>query len=38
LGTSAELWLNLQNDYDMQVARTKLGKVLDRIAPVTAAA
>ncbi|MBM3600345.1 MAG: HigA family addiction module antidote protein [Alphaproteobacteria bacterium] len=34
LGTTTELWLNLQNDYDVQVARRDLGKILDRIEPV----
>lgn len=34
LGTTAELWLNLQNDYDVQIARRDLGKVLDRIETV----
>ena len=31
LGTTAQLWLNLQNDYDVQIAKRHLGKVLDRI-------
>ncbi|HEY3778173.1 MAG TPA: HigA family addiction module antitoxin [Rhizomicrobium sp.] len=31
LGTTAQLWLNLQNDYDIQIARRELGKSLDRI-------
>jgi addiction module HigA family antidote len=31
LGTTAQLWLNLQNDYDVQIATRDLGKVLDRI-------
>jgi antitoxin HigA-1 len=31
LGTSAQLWLNLQSDYDIQVAKRDLGKILDRI-------
>jgi addiction module HigA family antidote len=31
LGTTPHLWLNLQNDYDVQMARRSLGKVLDRI-------
>ncbi len=31
LGTTAQLWLNLQNDYDIQIARRDLGKVLERI-------
>jgi antitoxin HigA-1 len=34
LGTSAQLWLNLQNDFDLQIARDGLGKVLDRIETV----
>jgi addiction module HigA family antidote len=31
LGTTAQLWLNLQNDYDIQ---RDLGKILDRIETV----
>ena len=31
LGTTAQLWLNLQNDYDIQIARRDLGKILERI-------
>jgi len=31
LGTTAQLGLNLQNDYDVQIAKRHLGKVLDRI-------
>ena len=34
LGTSAQLWLNLQNDFDMRTARNRIGKELDRISPV----
>jgi len=34
LGTTAQLWLNLQNDYDIQVAKRELGKVLERIETV----
>src|SRR5579863_1973489 len=34
LGTSAQLWLNLQTDYDVQVAKRDLGKILDRIETV----
>jgi plasmid maintenance system antidote protein VapI len=30
-GQTAQLWLNLQNDYDVQIAKRDLGKVLDRI-------
>src|SRR5437879_8512978 len=31
LGTTAQLWLNLRNDYDVQIAKRDIGKVLDRI-------
>jgi addiction module HigA family antidote len=34
LGTTAELWLNLQTDYDVQVAKRDLGKLLDDIETV----
>jgi antitoxin HigA-1 len=34
LGTTAQLWLNLQNDYDIQIAKHDLGKLLDRIETV----
>src|SRR5438046_214120 len=34
LGTTAQLWLNLQNDHDVQIAKRNLGKVLDRIEAV----
>jgi addiction module HigA family antidote len=34
LGTSAQLWLNLRNDFDMRTARSRIGKELDRISPV----
>ena len=27
LGTTAQLWLNLQNDYDVQIAKRDLGKI-----------
>ena len=33
-GTSPDLWLNLQNDFDVQVAKRQIGKDLDKIAPV----
>jgi addiction module HigA family antidote len=36
-GTSTELWLNLQNDYDIQVANKQLKTVLNRIQPRQAA-
>jgi antitoxin HigA-1 len=38
LGTSPQLWLNLQNDYDLQMARREIGKSLEKIEPVTAPA
>src|SRR3974390_3793187 len=31
LGTTAQLWLNLQTDYDVQLAKRGLGKILARI-------
>jgi addiction module HigA family antidote len=34
LGTTTQLWLNLKNDYDIQIARRDLGKALDRIESV----
>ena len=34
LGTMAQLWLNLQTYYDVQVVKRNLGKVLDRIETV----
>jgi addiction module HigA family antidote len=34
LGTSAELWLNLQTDFDLQVARTQLKNGLKSVAVV----
>ena len=34
LGTTAELWLNLQTDYDVQIAKRDLGRSLDRIETV----
>jgi antitoxin HigA-1 len=34
LGTTAQLWLNLQTDYDVQIAKRDLGKILDRIETV----
>ena len=33
-GTTAALWLNLQNDFDIRTARREIGKELDKIAPV----
>jgi addiction module HigA family antidote len=34
LGTAAQLWLNLQSAYDIQIAKRGLGKILDRIVTV----
>ncbi|MGJ5205878.1 HigA family addiction module antitoxin [Bradyrhizobium sp. HKCCYLR20261] len=34
LDTTPELWLNLQTDYDVQIAKRSLGKTLDRIETV----
>jgi addiction module HigA family antidote len=30
-GTTAQMWLNLQNSYDMRVAQQEIGKELARI-------
>jgi antitoxin HigA-1 len=35
LGTSAQLWLNLQNEFDMRTAKSQIGKALDNITPIT---
>jgi addiction module HigA family antidote len=32
-GNGAEFWLNLQKAYDLELARQKIGKELDRIKP-----
>lgn len=37
LGTSAQLWLNLQNRFDIETAERAIGKQLERISPVRAA-
>ena len=34
LGTSAQLWLNLQNEFDMRRAKSRIGKELEKIRPV----
>jgi addiction module HigA family antidote len=34
LNTTPMLWLNLQNDYDFEVAKRTLGKKLDAVIPV----
>ena len=36
LNTSALLWLNLQNAYDMQTVERELGKQLEKIKPLIA--
>jgi addiction module HigA family antidote len=36
LGTSAQLWMNLQNRYDVEIARREIGKQLDKIEPIIA--
>ena len=38
LGTSAQFWLNLQNDYDLRIARANLAGELDRVTRVKTAA
>ena len=35
LGTSAQLWLNLQNEFDMRTAKSRIGRELEKISPVT---
>jgi addiction module HigA family antidote len=35
LGTSAQLWMNLQNEFDMRSAKIRIGKELEKISPVT---
>jgi len=34
LGTTPQLWLNLQTDYDLQIAQRALGNKLAKIEPV----
>ena len=34
-GTSPEFWLNLQIDYDIQIAKRQIGKELSRIGPIS---
>ncbi len=36
LNTSAQLWLNLQNAYDIRTAELGIGRELERIKPVVA--
>ena len=33
-GTSPELWLNLQTDYDVQIAKRQIGHDLAKIEPI----
>lgn len=35
LGTTAQLWLNLQNRYDVETAQRAIGKQIDKIKRVT---
>jgi len=37
LGTSPQLWLNLQNEFDLRTARHEAGQELDKIKQVRAA-
>lgn len=38
LGTSDQLWLTLQNEFDMRAATIRIGKDLEKISPVAAGA
>ena len=38
LGTTPQIWLNLQTDYDIQTARAALGRELEAIELINAAA
>lgn len=38
LKTTPQLWLNLQNDYDVQIAQRDIAKELAKIAPLAKAA
>lgn len=35
LGTSVQLWLNLQNEFDVRTAQRRIGKELDSIVPIS---
>lgn len=37
-GTTTAVWLNLQNDYDVQMARQEIGEDLEKIEPIAAQA
>jgi addiction module HigA family antidote len=34
LGTSVQVWMNLQNQYDLAIAERKLGDELEKIKPI----
>jgi plasmid maintenance system antidote protein VapI len=34
LGTTPEVWLNLQRDYDVEIAKLGIGKGLAKIKPI----
>jgi addiction module HigA family antidote len=36
LDTSAQLWMNLQKRYDVEIAKRQIGKKLDKIEPIIA--
>ena len=36
-GTTPEMWMNMQSNYEMSVAHIQLGKTLDEIEPIKAA-
>ena len=38
LGASAQLWMNLQNRYDVEIAKRQIGKKLDKIKRIVARA
>jgi addiction module HigA family antidote len=38
LGTSAQLWLNLQTDFELETAKRRIGKELDKIELMNTAA
>lgn len=38
LGTSAQFWLNLQNDYDLRVAKSAIAKDLEKVSSINEAA
>ena len=35
-GQSPQFWINLQTSYDLKIAEREIGKVLDKIKPLTA--